>query len=382
MRIDEDWMHRNGVDRIMDMLCAERGEAYFVGGCVRNALLGVPVSDIDISTNLLPDQVEKRAEAAGIKSIPTGKDHGTITLVVDDTAYEVTSYRKDVATDGRRAVVAFAKTLEEDALRRDFTINALYADRTGTVRDPVDGLADIDARRIRFIGNAEDRIKEDYLRILRFFRFSTYYGDPEDGFDAESLAACAEHADGLETLSKERIGWEMRKILSAEDPMRAIATMGQTGILRRILPGANPAAIGPFIAAELWPDWLGRLYALNAETPKVSLKLSRKESDVFEQMDRATAQDLPIHEIAYRLGARVARNIGALRASLTAATGWSDADETSAHDAEAQVFPLKARDLNGLEGKALGDKLKELEAKWIASEFQMTRDELLRIFEA
>jgi len=378
MQIDEPWMQDAAVVQIMDMLCAEGAQAYFVGGCVRNALLCVPVTDIDISTDLKPDAVETRARQAGIKSIPTGKDHGTITLVVNGTSFEVTSFRKDIATDGRRAVVSFADSLEEDAMRRDFTINALYADRAGTIIDPVEGLKDITTRKIRFIGTPADRIKEDYLRILRFFRFFAQYGDPDEGFDADGLAACAELADGLEALSKERIGWEMRKLLCAQNPLRAIATMAQTGILMRILSGATADGLGPYLDAEFRPDWLGRLFALQAQDPETDLKLSRKEADVLTTLSRVETAAMPVHETAYRHTARIARLSGTLRASLTAATGWTDETERQAELDAAQIFPVKAKDLPELQGKALGDTLRKLEADWIASHFKLDREALLK----
>ncbi|MEO0704030.1 MAG: CCA tRNA nucleotidyltransferase, partial [Pseudomonadota bacterium] len=151
--------------------------AYFVGGCVRNAVMGVAASDVDIATDATPDDVMRIADAAGLRAVPTGIDHGTVTLVIDGTPFEVTTFRRDVATDGRRAVVAFSGDMEEDARRRDFTMNALYADRHGWLHDPVVGLADAQARRVRFIDDPVQRIREDYLRILRFFRFSAWYAD-------------------------------------------------------------------------------------------------------------------------------------------------------------------------------------------------------------
>lgn len=217
-RITEDWLTNPATQAVCAALEAGGAQALFVGGCVRNALMGVPVSDIDISTDAVPERVIVLAEAAGIKAVPTGIDHGTVTLIKDGIPHEVTTFRKDVETDGRRAVVAYSTCIEEDAARRDFTMNALYARSDGTVLDPLGGLPDLRARRVRFIGDAGDRIREDYLRSLRYFRFHALYGCDELGFDPEALAAIAGNLDGLATLSRERVGAELLKLLSAPDP--------------------------------------------------------------------------------------------------------------------------------------------------------------------
>ncbi|CAN0587043.1 unnamed protein product, partial [Ectocarpus sp. 12 AP-2014] len=190
------------------------------------------------------------ARVAGLKPVPTGIDHGTVTVVADHDPFEITTFRRDVETDGRRAVVAFADTLDEDAKRRDFTMNALYARIDGTVIDPLGGLPDLRARRVRFIGDATDRIREDYLRSLRFFRFHAWYGNPDNGMDSDALAAIASHLDGLESLSRERVGAEMVKLLAARDPAPAVAAMRATGVLGRLLPGADDRALAPLIHLE------------------------------------------------------------------------------------------------------------------------------------
>lgn len=184
-RVTGTWFLAPETQAVMQMLEAGGYLAYFVGGCVRNDLLGAAVSDMDISTNALPQQVMALAEGAGLKTVPTGIEHGTVTVISNGAPHEITTFRADVETDGRRAVVAFSGDIAEDAVRRDLTMNALYADRTGEVIDPLGGLPDLRARRVRFILNATDRIREDYLRSLRFFRFAAWYGDPDQGFDAE-----------------------------------------------------------------------------------------------------------------------------------------------------------------------------------------------------
>jgi len=238
-RITAPWLTSPDTARLFDLFTQHGFQLLCVGGCVRNSLFGVPVSDIDMASDARPDDVIRMAEAAQLRVIPTGIDHGTVTVISGGTSYEITTFRSDVDTDGRHATVAFSNDHIEDAKRRDFTFNALYVGRDGTVLDPVQGLPDIAARQVRFIGDAQARITEDTLRILRFFRFFAWYGDPDGGIDPEGLAACAQGAEGLEGLSAERIGTEMIKLLSAPDPSRAIAAMQASGVLARVMPGAD-----------------------------------------------------------------------------------------------------------------------------------------------
>ncbi|MGF1553911.1 MAG: CCA tRNA nucleotidyltransferase, partial [Paracoccaceae bacterium] len=281
-----------GLRPVLDAL---GGEAFLVGGAVRNALVGEAPGDVDLSTPLDPDTVTRRLEAAGLKAVPTGLAHGTVTAVANGAGVEVTTFRTDVETDGRHAVVAFSRDMAEDARRRDFTMNALYADREGRVIDPLGGLADLDARRLRFIGDARARIREDYLRILRFFRFSARYADPACDLDAESLAACAALADGIERLARERIGHEMRRLLAAPDPRRAVAAMAGTGVLARCLSGTEPARLDALVEAEARvgaaPDWRVRLAALAAGAGAAEtgerLRLSKAETRALETRARA-----------------------------------------------------------------------------------------------
>jgi poly(A) polymerase len=225
------WMTSPETRAVLDAL----GEARFVGGVVRNALLGRDVSDIDIATPLAPDEVTKKLEAAKLKAVPTGIEHGTITAISHGRPYEVTTLRRDVSTDGRRAVVAFTQDWAEDAQRRDFTMNALYADAKGEVFDTVGGIADLKAGRVRFVGDPAMRIREDYLRILRLFRFHAWYGKGE--LDKTGLQAAAAGKAGLQKLSGERIAKEMVQLLMAEDPVPVLRSMAATGILSEILPG-------------------------------------------------------------------------------------------------------------------------------------------------
>lgn len=379
MRIDGDWIRAGHVQRVLAMLTDAGHKAYLVGGCVRNALLGQPIADVDITTDALPERVMALAAAAGLKPVPTGIEHGTVTVVTDGIGHEVTTFRRDVETDGRRAVVAYSTRIEEDAARRDFTMNALYADAEGVIIDPMGGFDDLKARRVRFVGAPDARIREDYLRILRFFRFHAWYGDPDEGLEAEGLAACAANSAGTETLSCERIGHEMRRLLAAPDPAQAVAAMQATGVLARVLPGADARALAPLVHLEppYAPDWLRRLVVLGGADPTESLRLSRAEVRRREQI--LASMDSPDGPAAnaYRHGAEAARDavlVQASSAGSTLPTGWDDAIARGA----TAIFPLKAADLMpALSGAALGLRLKALEDRWIASGFELSREQLL-----
>lgn len=378
MKIEGDWIRAFGPQQILACLTGAGHRAYLVGGCVRNALMGLPVTDLDIATDALPLRVTELIQAAGLKVVPTGIDHGTVTVVVNGVGHEVTTFRRDVKTDGRRAVVAFSTRIEEDAARRDFTMNALYADATGAVVDPLGGLPDLMARRLRFVGRPEDRIREDYLRILRFFRFHAIYGDASAGLDAEGLAACAAHSAGIETLSRERVGHEMRKLLGAADPAPVVASMQAAGVLAHTLPGADPRALAPLVHLEAGtpPDWLRRLAALGGEDAAGALRLTRDEARRLAALRDEIGSMAGPGEIGFRHGADLARDVGLLRAAVLESAqpdGWQD----EAAKGAAAVFPIRAADLPGLTGPALGAKLKELEARWIASGFELSRAQLL-----
>ena len=357
MRITGDWLAQPGTQTLCGALEAAGYRALFVGGCVRNALLGVPVADVDIATDARPEAVTRLAEAAGLRVVPTGIEHGTVTVIAGGVPHEVTTFRRDVETDGRRAVVAFADDVTEDAARRDFTMNALYADLWGNVIDPLGGLPDLLARRLRFVGDAHQRIREDYLRILRFFRFHAHYGDPDQGMDAEALAASAELAEGVDGLSRERIGSEIRKLLAAPDPAPAVAAMAQAGVLARVLPGSDTRALAPLVHLEsgLPPRWQRRLAALGGQEVEERLRLSRADVAVLAAL----------------------RDAVLLRAALLESplpTDW----QTDVARGAASVMPVTAIDLMpDLQGAALGARLKEIEARWLASDLRLTRADFL-----
>ena len=231
------WLKAAETRAVMEALEAEGGTARFVGGCVRNSLLGEPVTDVDIATTETPDRAQALLEAKGIKVIPTGIEHGTVTAVAEGRHFEITTLRVDVATHGRHADVEFTEDWVEDAKRRDFTMNALYADKDGTLHDPLGGQDDLQARLVRFIGDPRERIREDYLRILRFFRFHAWYGKGEP--DAASLKACADEKEGMKQLSGERIRVELFKTLTADEAPAAFRQMAASGVLTEVLPEAS-----------------------------------------------------------------------------------------------------------------------------------------------
>jgi poly(A) polymerase len=379
MRIEGGWISRPGTRAVCRAIEAGGYQALFVGGCVRNALLGEPVGDIDIATDAAPDAVIELARAAGLKPVPTGIDHGTVTVVAGGAPHEVTTFRKDVETYGRRARVAYSGDVVEDARRRDFTMNALYARADGTVLDPLDGLPDLQARRVRFIGDPAARIREDYLRILRFFRFHAWYG--AGGLDPDGLDACARLAEGVADLSRERVGGEMLKLLAAPDPAPAVAAMRASGVLAHVLPGADDRLLAPLVHLEmgagLAPDRLRRLAALGGEDVAGRLRLSKADSRRRDTLVDRAATGAAAAELGYREGAETARDILLLRAAMEnrAVTAAEQAD--LARGAQAR-FPVSAHDLMpAYEGPALGRKLDTLERAWIDSRFTLDRDALL-----
>ena len=381
-KVQGDWLSDPAAQKIFSLLLDAGYQAYAVGGCVRNALLDCSVNDVDIATNARPEQVVALAKAAGVKSIPTGIDHGTVTLLKNSTPFEVTTYRRDVETDGRRAVVAFADTIEEDARRRDFTMNALYASADGTLVDPLGGLQDCMDRRVVFIENAEARVREDYLRILRFFRFHAWYGDPGAGLDPDGLAACAELAQGLDGLSRERVTSEILKLLAAPNPAPAVAAMDQAGILTRVLPGATAKPLAPLVHLEdgLEPSAIRRLAALGGDAIS-TFRLSRKEERAIKERRDALENMASLNSVAQLKGFDVARDVALMRAAIfetPMGENWINEIENAAR----QTFPVAAANLpSELQGAAIGKALAQLKKAWVDSGFNLSKQDLLRLLD-
>ena len=379
MRLTGDWLDHPGTQALCAALESAGHQALLVGGCVRNAILGRAVSDLDLASDARPETVTLIAEAAGFRVVPTGFDHGTVTVIAHHRPHEVTTFRRDVETFGRHATVAFSTDMCEDAARRDFTMNALYADRHGAVLDPLGGLSDLLDGHVRFVGDPDQRIAEDYLRILRFFRFHAHFG--ADGIDAEGLAACAAHSAMLETISRERIGAEMIKLLSAPDPAPALAPMAQSGVLGSVLPGADPSAMAVLVHLEagMPPDPLRRLAALGGQDVADRLRLSRKDAATTASLRAALSSGESPAILGWRLGPDRAREAILLRAALSDQPVPQVQDEIARGAAAA--FPVKPADL-ALEGPALGAALRQLQADWLASDLHATRAALLRQNEA
>ena len=384
------WPFAEQLARLLDVLDRDGEEARVVGGAVRNALIDAPVHEVDVATTAVPEEVVRRARSAGFKPVPTGIDHGTITVVIDRHPFEVTSLRTDVETFGRHAKVAFGRDWRGDALRRDFTMNALSASRDGTVYDYTTGLADLEARRVRFIGDARRRIEEDYLRILRFFRFHAAYG--RDHPDAEGLAACIDERDGLEQLSRERVRMEMMKLLVAPRAAPTLAAMAQAGLLLRVLGGVPYlAAFENMAKAEaavaIVPDAARRLGALGVTIAEDAEHLWQKLRLTNAEHTRLTAMAENWRRFSPRTDEAAARAL-LYRLKETAFTdsallAWARS-QASDHDAPWRalvtlpqrwtppVFPLKADDFirRGIaKGPALGAALRAAEEAWIAAGF-------------
>lgn len=381
VRIDAPWLRAASVRAVCDMLEEAGKSALFVGGCVRDALLGRVASDVDLATDARPREVMALAKAAGLRAVPTGIDHGTVTLIHQGVPLEVTTFRCDVATDGRRAVVAFADTPDEDARRRDFTMNAIYATPDGAVVDPLGGLADLRARRVRFVGDPARRIAEDYLRVLRFFRFHAWYGDPEAGPDAEALAACTMALEGLELLSRERVGAEITRLLTAPDPAPSVAAMAASGVLERVLPGADAGLLAPLVrvetAAGAAPSWRRRLASLGSNARwRDRLRLSRADIRALDAIGAALAAGDAPAVASYRNGPEAARDAALIQAAMRDGRPTPALESEIARGAAARM-PLRAADLPGLSGPALGAALARAEAAWLAADLSLDAEALL-----
>ena len=389
--LDAPWLKSGPAARVLKLLNGNGEEARVVGGAVRNALLNLPIGDIDVATTALPEEVSRRARAAGIKSVPTGIEHGTVTLVIDSHPLEVTTLREDTETFGRKAKVAFGRDWARDAERRDFTINGLSVDADGRVHDYVGGLEDIAARRVRFIGDPNQRIAEDYLRILRFFRIHAAYGAGPP--DRPGYLACINGRAGLAALSAERVRMEMLKLMVADGAAVAIAAMVEGGLLLPIFGGI--AYAGPFAAMiaieralNLAPDPVRRLGALavavteDARRLSLRLRLTNAETKTLNSMGhrwwRLAAMDEAIaRRRLYRLGEASYRD----RLLLAWARSGDDSDAASWRELAtlperwvAPKFPLKAADFlaRGVaQGPLLGQVLGSAEDAWLAANFPL-----------
>ncbi|MEL7452252.1 MAG: CCA tRNA nucleotidyltransferase [Pseudomonadota bacterium] len=389
--LNADWLKAAATRQVIDALEAEQPAcARFVGGCVRNTIMGRPVDDIDIATQLIPEKTLAALERAKIRAIPTGIEHGTVTAVIEGEPFEITSLRRDVETDGRRAVVAFTEDWTEDAQRRDFRLNALYAAPDGEIFDPVGGgYEDALAGQVIFIGDADQRLREDYLRILRFFRFNAWYGA---GIDADGLAACQRQHDGLAKIARERIWKELKKLLGAPRPRIAVEAMGESGVLDAVLSEhQGAAALHDLELTEqltgVQPDPMLRLMALLPRTaPAVQLtqQALRLSNDEAARLTTWAADNLPnpvgmksqeLRGTLYWHGKQAVVDRAMLEGAdvrdlLAAVRAWRSPD-----------FPIGGDDALalGLTGEDIGKALSRVTKVWIESDFDLDRDALLKL---
>lgn len=390
-RLDHaEWLRDGALARLLAALDKDGEEARVVGGSVRNALLGEPIGDIDVATTALPDDVIKRARAQGFKTVPTGIDHGTVTVVIDGRPFEVTTLREDVETFGRKARVAFGRDWKTDAERRDFTINALSVTRDGTIHDYTGGVADLEKRRVRFIGDPAARIAEDYLRILRFFRFHAHYGEGLP--DSEGYHACIAARAGLATLSRERVRAELLKLLLGRHAVPVLAVMSECGLLISVLGGvpllaslSNLAKIEN--AVGIHPDAIRHLGALAVFVSDDAPRLAERLRLANAEAERLASMGEHWHGLAPEPSGKSARallfRLGPDRFTDRVLIAWS---RSSAGITDKNwrallelpqhwiipVFPLKAADFieRGIEkGPALGAALAAAEDAWIAADF-------------
>lgn len=373
---ETEWRCWAGMEKLLAALEAGSGATRFVGGCVRDALLGIEVADVDLATRLAPDEVIARLGKSRIKAVPTGLAHGTVTAVIHGQPVQVTTLRRDIATDGRHAIVAFTDDWEEDAARRDFTINALSAEPvSGEVHDYFGGLADIEARRVRFIGDPLQRIAEDHLRILRFFRFHARFGAGAP--DAQGVEACSERANDLMALSRERICDELLKLLELTDPVTTIELMLARGIFRPVLPEIESAApLARLVALErdagVPPQPIRRLAALLPRDPEIAnavaarLRLSKTQR---ARLLGALAVPLPPREAAYRSGTEIAID------QLLLSDGPAEEIVAAVRDVAEWDVPrlpitggaIVARGIGA--GPEVAGLMQAVEARWIAEGF-------------
>ena len=385
---DAPWLRDPATQKIFALLDGERGKTRAVGGAIRDTLVDHEreATEIDFATELLPREVMRRAGEAGVAAYPTGIEHGTITLKVDDRVAEVTTLREDIETDGRHAVVRFGWGWTRDAERRDFTMNALYCDMEGELFDPINGVEDCLSGAVRFIGDANKRIAEDKLRVYRFFRFTASHGHEQ--FDEDGLVAVHKAAGDLHNISAERVGNEMRRMLALPRIARTLETMAQTGVLN--LPPDLLERMGTYERRAHKPNTMSRMallvQSLGSKTVKKRWRLSNDEIGAAEAILLAAKliTDFRINEAAYRFPAHLS---DAVEVAATFA-GWTEAGKSAIVEhlrtVDVPKFPVSGNDLlqTGMRpGPRIGAELDRLEQKWIQSGFKLDRNALLSILQ-
>ena len=380
MKISADWLSKPSTQLVMQILLSGGHQAFFVGGCVRNTLFGFKATDIDISTNATPKRVMELMNKAGLKTIPTGIDYGTVTVVADKQNYEITTFRKDIETDGRRAKVKFSGSVFEDAKRRDFSINAIYSEQNGTILDPLNVIADITDKRIKFIGDPYLRIKEDYLRILRFFRFLALFGREDETYKKE-IAAINDLRDGLDRISAERKSDEILKLFAAPNPKYSVFLMETADINSKIFDNYDCDSLDNLKKLEdrleVSPSATRRLAAFTNDNLKSLLRFSNKIEKAHKVLREEAISKKDAAELSYRYNDRVALDIILVRSSLNNKE-FNDSVFSRIELGSAAKFPIKSVDLvEYFSGRKLGEMLSCLEQKWIESDFTLNKEMLM-----
>ncbi len=384
-----DWLKFESVKVIWQLLSSQGAQVYFVGGCVRDTIQGREIKDIDIATDALPSQVLKITQAAGLKALKTGYDHGSISVIINEERFEVTTFRSDLVTDGRHSKVAFSSNILDDARRRDFTMNAIYMNIEGDIFDPISGLNDLLNGYVRFIGHPEKRIHEDYLRVFRYFRFLSIYGEKQDSIDYAAVKACSDAIPFLKMLSHDRVWVETQKILLVDDPSIVLKIMHSCGVLDQILPDAKIERLQRLLKMESQFEFefkeINRLAALNVMKVSSWVKNFPLKKEQRRWLDKLLvnlkdSSSLRVKGYKYKMNLAIAA-LAVFKSDSV--VRLRDEDLIDIKHGALQQFPLGASDL--LEflppSKKLGDELRRLKDIWFGSELEYDRDDLLRDLE-
>jgi len=379
------WLKSKPVNIIWKVLSSKGAKVYFVGGCVRDSVQARKIKDIDIATDALPSEVIELAKLANLKVIKTGLEHGSVAIIVQNERFDITTFRSDIVTDGRHSTVRFSLNILDDAMRRDFTMNALYMTIDGEILDPISGFEDLVSGRVRFIGEPEKRIREDYLRVLRYFRFLTIYGEKAESLDHSTVDACSNAIFGLKTLSNDRIWEELQKILLADNPNLSLKLMYSSGVLEAILPFAKLENLHRFLILEkkfkIKFKEINRLAVLNPSQVRFWAKrfpFKREQRRWLDTLLVNLNDSSSLRVRSYKYGADLTISAYAIfKSHLSKTLDSKDLAEINA--GSSQSFPINNSDLLEYysQSKALGDEFKRLKDLWFSSNLELDRHNLL-----
>ena len=386
MKYKIDWLFKKDIQKIFEIFLSKTSEFYVVGGSVRNSILSMTITDVDFATDLIPEKIIEIAKENNIKYIPLSLRHGTILIILNNKKYHVSSFRKDVLCDGRHALVKFTKNILEDAFRRDFTINSLYLTKDGNLIDPLNIIKDVQNRKIKFIGNPDLRIKEDYLRILRFFRFSEYYSKDNESFDEDSLNACKKNRKGLLKISKERIFEEFKKIILSQNIFRVLNEMHKIRVLEIIISDYDLSNLPILIKNEKKffrnSNFLLRFLFLNFKNILFldnQFPLKRHEKKIIKLFLNFLQKKISNKEIGYRFGIKLGFIFFTVKNSMLGKEVRKE-DYNQIFFGSKQIFPITSEDLLSFykPSNEIGKKKKFLESVWINSDYKFTKTDLLK----